>query len=362
MTIAVANIIANSVFSDSFGTWLERTNTLATIATQNAVTVDATFSGSLSTGNGYVNGYFGANTLIARDGIAGGTLTAGNTLNLLTNTAFVYAGANLASFNANGIYSNTVVTTNSIYLVANGGNVTIGGLYILLTANVINVNSGAFYYNGVSTFTGNTFFKSNTTFTVLSLTGNNSDVTVLANTTNTFVVGNTTFANSVNIRGTANVNQLNVYGSANIAGNLRVEGNVVVGGSFAYGNVSFDDINVGNRLILNSISHQFANSYIFTNSTAAANIDTVSASTYRSFEYTIQLSDTTVTPNPYYHMTKLIILHDGTTPYITEYQTLFNLVTLGSFNVLINGGNLALQLTPTTANVVAKFIRTSFVP
>jgi hypothetical protein len=61
-------------------------------------------------------------------------------------------------------------------------------------------------------------------------------------------------------------------------------------------------------------------------------------------------------------MTKLIVLHDGTTPYITEYQTLFNSVTLGTFDVIINGGNIALQLTPTTANVVAKFIRTSIVP
>jgi hypothetical protein len=46
---------------------------------------------------------------------------------------------------------------------------------------------------------------------------------------------------------------------------------------------------------------------------------------------------------------------------VTEYGTLFNIVSLGIFNVIINGGNIALQLTPTTANVVAKFIRTSIV-
>jgi hypothetical protein len=87
----------------------------------------------------------------------------------------------------------------------------------------------------------------------------------------------------------------------------------------------------------------------------------VAASTYRSLEYFVQLSDTTIA-TPRYHSTKISIIHDGTTPYITEYGTLFNVSSLGSFNTIINGGNIALQLTPATANVVAKFIRTSIVP
>jgi hypothetical protein len=41
---------------------------------------------------------------------------------------------------------------------------------------------------------------------------------------------------------------------------------------------------------------------------------------------------------------------------------LFNIASLGTFDVIINGGNIGIQLTPTTANVVAKFIRTSIVP
>ena len=110
MTITVANVAT----TDTFGSWLTKTNTLATIVSQNAVTVDTSSGGSFSTGNGYVNGYFGANTLVAYTGIAGGTLAAGNTLNLVTNTAFTYVGSNLVSFNANSTYSNVVMTVNAV--------------------------------------------------------------------------------------------------------------------------------------------------------------------------------------------------------------------------------------------------------
>jgi hypothetical protein len=508
MTITVANVAT----TDTFGSWLTKTNTLATIVSQNTVTIDASSGGSLSTGNVYVNGYFGANTLVAYTGIAGGTLATGNTLNLITNTAFTYSGSNLVSFNANSSYSNVVITTNAVYIVPTGGNTTIGG-------NNLNVNT-------VTTFIGNTTLKANNTFNIFAVTGNATATQVTANTSNTNIVGNVyfsntlnvtgavslsntiattgnatfsntitvtgnaTFSNTISIAGAANVGgalsvvgaanvggafgvvgaanvggALGVTGSANIGGNVGIASNANIGGNLGVlgnltvtGNLSFTGISTGDfnpqtnvtyslgntslywanayisslflsntatvtgnatfssrisvtgnatfsntiavtgnatfsnvtthtgaatfsntiavtgvatlssnvstsgTVLINSIAHKFANTYTFTNSTAAANIDVVSASTYRSFEYTIQLSDSTVTPVPYYHMTKIIVLHDGTTPYITEYQTLFNSVTLGAFDVIINGGNLALQLTPTTANVVAKFIRTSIVP
>lgn len=508
MTIPVANVANTS----TFGSWLSRTNDIATIISQNTVTIDTSSNGSISTGNGYVNGHFGANTLVAYTGIAGGALSAGNTLNLITNTAFTYSGSNLVSFNANSSFSNAVITTNSVYIVPTGGNTTIGGDYL-------NVNS-------IATITGNTTLKANSTFNIFVVTGNATVTRVTANTSNTTIVGNVffsntlnvtgavsisntiavtgnatfsntiavtgnaTFSNTISVAGAANVGgalgvigaanvggALGVIGAANIGGNVGITGNANIGGNLGIlgnlnvtGNLNFTGVSTGDfnpqanvtyslgntslywsnayitslilantisvsgnatfssrisvtgnatfsntisvtgnasfsntiavtgnatfsnvttytgaatfsntlavtgvatissnvstsgTILINSIAHQFANTYTFTNSTVTANIDTVSASTYRSFEYTVQLSDSTITPNPYYHMTKLIVLHDGTTPYITEYQTLFNSVTLGTFDVIINGGNIALQLTPTTANVVAKFIRTSIVP
>ena len=538
MTITVSNVAT----TDTFGSWLTKTNTLATIASQNAVTVDTTSSGSISTGNAYVNGHFGANTLVAYTGVAGGSLAAGNTLNLITNTAFTYTGSNLVSFNANATFSNVVITTNAVYIVPTGGNTTIGGNFLNINVSTTNVTSTSLNANSVLTLTGNATIKANSSFNSISITGNSSAVTFLANTTNATFVSNVSFSNSIIIANTANTNRLNVYGAttSNIAGDLRIEGSVSIGGNLAYsgttggdiipasnnfyrlgnttnrfadvysnnffgttvntvslvvtGNTSFannilpssnNTYGVGNSsnywnisyvsntvsnnviisnnvyvpagnasspavtftgntdtgifrsatatlavaaagtqkltvnattvavnaaitasntasftgnvtfsntiagtgnvtfsntvaitgvttissnvatsgtILINSVAHQFANTYTFTNSTTTANIDTVSASLYRSYEYTVQLSDTSVTPTPYYHVTKIAIIHDGSTPYLTEYGTLFNVASLGTFDAIINGGNIALQLTPTTANVVAKFVRTSIVP
>ena len=358
MTILVTNVAT----TDTFGTWLIKTNTLATIVSQNVVTVDSTANGSISTGSGYVNGYFGANTLIAYTGISGGSLIAGNTLNLLTNTSFVYSGTGLVNFTANSTTSNVSIVSNAVNIIPTS-NTTLGGNNLNINAITTNATSNSFNINSNNTtIIGNTAFKANSTFAVLTINGN----TLLANTTNTAIVGNTTFANSVLINGLANVNQLNISGAvtSNIAGNLRIEGNISIGGNLAFAGVATlsSNVAIAGRVLLNSISHQFANSYTFTNSSAAANIDIFSISTYRSHEYIVQLTDSTITPNPYYHVTKISILFDGSTAYLTEYGTLFNTTSLGTFDVIIGGGNIGLQLTPTTANVVAKFIRTSIVP
>jgi hypothetical protein len=510
MTIPVASV-ANTA---TFGSWLSRTNDIAAIISQNTVTVDFSSNGSVTTGNAYVNGYFGANTLVAYTGIAGGKMSIGNTLNLITNTAFTYSSANLVSFNANSTFSNVVITTNAVYIVPGGGNTTIGGNFLNVNASTMNVTSTTLIANSTTTTFGNTSVKANATFTIFKAEGNNLATKITMNTSNTTIIGNVYFSNTLNVtgavtlsntisvtggatfndyismNGSANVGgtlgiagaanvggalgvignanvggNVGIIGNANVAGNVGIIGNANIGGNlgvlgsltvvgnlnftgvstgdfnpqsnvtYSLGNTSFywanayisslflsntatvtgnatfssrisvtgnatfsntiavtgnatfsnvtthtgaatfsntiavigvatvsSNVSTSGTILINSIVHQFANTYTFTNSTTAANIDVVSASTYRSFEYTVQLSDTTVTPVPYYHMTKLIVLHDGTTPYITEYQTLFNSVTLGTFDVIINGGNLGLQLTPTTANVVAKFIRTSIVP
>ena len=83
------------------------------------------------------------------------------------------------------------------------------------------------------------------------------------------------------------------------------------------------------------------------------------ASTYRSAEYTIQLIDSSLA-TPAYEITKIFVTHDASQAYMTEYGQIYNTQLLGTFTSGINGGNFFLQLTPTTANVVCKFTRTSF--
>ena len=64
-------------------------------------------------------------------------------------------------------------------------------------------------------------------------------------------------------------------------------------------------------------------------------------------EYTIQIKNTV---DPYFHSTKLMVLHDGTDVYVNEYGTVFNNRRLGDFSADISGGNLRLLYTPAPNN------------
>jgi len=79
----------------------------------------------------------------------------------------------------------------------------------------------------------------------------------------------------------------------------------------------------------------------------------LSSSTYRSVEYTIQ-----ATQGLKYHLTKILVVHDGLIAYNTEYGTVFTIDSLGTFDVDISGGNIRLLVTPsaaTTTNYKIKF-------
>jgi len=82
MSIQLAQI--NPV-NDTFYVWLGRTNDLVTFV-NTAVSVSATSVGDMSTGNGFVTGILGANTLTATT-LRGGNVSSSSTLNVVTNTA-----------------------------------------------------------------------------------------------------------------------------------------------------------------------------------------------------------------------------------------------------------------------------------
>jgi hypothetical protein len=173
-----------------------------------------------------------------------------------------------------------------------------------------------------------------------------------ANVLSTFgVTGATTLLSTLSVTGSANVlSTFGISGAANAFGTFGVAGVTTLSSNVA----------TAGTILINSVAHQFANNYTFNNSSVAANVDTVSASLYRSYEYTVQLSDATTTPARF-QLTKILLVHDGSTPYLTEYGTIFNSSQMGLFDAIINGGNIALQLTPTSANVVVRFVRTSIV-
>lgn len=82
--------------------------------------------------------------------------------------------------------------------------------------------------------------------------------------------------------------------------------------------------------------------------------DSFSAAHFRTAKYLIQVHDTV---NNYYHSSEVLLTHDGSTTYLTEYAIVFSNVSLASFNADINGGNVRLLVTPTNATNTIKISR-----
>ena len=79
MAISTANV---NTTTDTFNDWVNKTNNVATIISNNCITANGSLSNTI--GNSYLNGSFSANTLIALDAIRGGNNTTANVLNIST--------------------------------------------------------------------------------------------------------------------------------------------------------------------------------------------------------------------------------------------------------------------------------------
>ena len=101
--------------TQSFGTWLTRTNQITKIITANTVTTGNTSSGGLTSGNGTVNGYFGSNTLFVIENLRGGNVTTSNTLSVSSNAVFKFSTSNLVYITSNSVSTNLVVTVANVY-------------------------------------------------------------------------------------------------------------------------------------------------------------------------------------------------------------------------------------------------------
>ena len=85
-----------------------------------------------------------------------------------------------------------------------------------------------------------------------------------------------------------------------------------------------------------------------TSSTSAAQVDTFSATAIRSARFTVQITNTT---DSTYQVTEILLIHDGTTPAITEYGTIFTgSAKEASFDADIVSGNVRLLATPASSD------------
>jgi hypothetical protein len=86
-----------------------------------------------------------------------------------------------------------------------------------------------------------------------------------------------------------------------------------------------------------------------TTATTQVAIHTFAAATFRSARFTVQITNST---DSTYHLTEILMIHDGTTPSITEYGTIFTGSAEATFDADISSGNVRLLATPASTDTM----------
>jgi hypothetical protein len=121
-------------------------------------------------------------------------------------------------------------------------------------------------------------------------------------------------------------------------GALIVDGGIGVGGAV---NAEYLGINGNSDIFAIELT---------TSSTSTDQIfHTLDSTTYRSAKYLIQLKS-----GSSYQVEELLVVHDGTSAYITEYAVTRSGLNLSTFDADVSGGNLRLLVTPLNAVTIYK--------
>ena len=155
----------------------------------------------------------------------------------------------------------------------------------------------------------------------------------LFNTTDQIELGADTTGNYVaTVSGTANEIEVTGSGSENAAVTVGLPNDVTVS----------NNLTVNNDIIQEN--HRFTSSTITRESTSQVDLDTFSATTYSGAEVNIMAISSGER-----HITKLLVVHDGTTAYATEYGSVYTNTPLATYDVDISGGNVRIRVTPASA-------------
>lgn len=136
MARPVSNV---EVTTDTFQSWLNKTNELADLVTTEVVTANSTLGET--TGNAHVYGTFGADVMVATDGLRGGNPSVSNTLTITSNTN-INGGLTVTG---HGSFSNGVTTdwidTGDVEI--NSTSISIGGFVVNSSSSFENANNAS---------------------------------------------------------------------------------------------------------------------------------------------------------------------------------------------------------------------------
>ena len=133
------------------------------------------------------------------------------------------------------------------------------------------------------------------------------------------------------------------------AGDLTVEGSVTVNGTGSFEDtVTIQSQRNGTGAYFDTSELQSSTSTISAGSTTATNVNSFAASTFTTAKLLVQ-----VTQGSSIHSTELMLIHNGTDVYMTEYGTIYNSDIIVTFDAIVTGGNVEVRLTKTSAAATA---------
>jgi hypothetical protein len=316
--------------------------------------------------------------------VVGGTVTA---TNVLINTSSVSLGATLNVSGGSYFTGNVAVTgittitnatsvasTNTGALQVEGGVGIGGGLVVggtttsttlnvtgqsvlgLVTATAITATSLTVSGQSILGATTATIFTA-TAVTVSGTLGVTGQSTLGAVTATVFTATSANIIGNETVGGTLTVNDstdstLTTNGAIVTQGGIGVAKSVIVGGTVTIGSVTTGS--VAAIYSNNSLYSSFTSNVI--NSSAKQQLDNYSSTAYRTAKYLIQIVDGTKV-----HIEEILVFHDVTYVYMSEYGITTNTGELGTFDATINGGLITLNFTPnyTPSSMTIKVVRTT---
>ena len=148
-----------------------------------------------------------------------------------------------------------------------------------------------------------------------------------------------------------NTGALQVRGGAGIGGNAFIGNELKVAGASSFGTTATGAM-VRGFISNNSEYASYTSNAI--NSTIQTQLDSFSTASFRTAKYTIQMVDGTST-----HVQEILLFHNGSQVYKTEYAVVTNNSELGTFDADVNSGNVRLLFTanPTPTSLTVKLVR-----
>jgi hypothetical protein len=301
------------------------------------VTIDVDSSVVRTSGDQTINGVktFGDSIVVQGNLTVNGNVTTVASTNLVVDDRFIELGANTTGLPSadTGIYFNRGASGNSAFYYDQSE-----GYFALVSSNdpTTNVTVSPSSYSWLKL---DTLLVSNTA-TIVNLNADRLDSQEgtyyldFGNATNTNLI---TLA-SVTANGATTSSAISVGGLNVDSGTLYVDSTnnyVGVGTVEPRAKLQVSDVGIHTATLTTTAT------------TADQVVDSWSATVFRTAKYTVQVHDTV---NNYYHASEILIIHNGTTPHLTEYAIVFTDISLATFDADISGGNVRLLITPTNTN------------